>query len=130
LTGKASHSSTAHGGVASRAIDGNTNGEFTEGATSTHTQEGTDDPWWEVDLGREVPVERIVVWNRTDGNLGTRLKDYVVRVLDADKRTVFQKTKQPAPKVSAEFKVGSGSPERVVRRAAMLALVSVRGQES
>ena len=41
----------------------------------THTQEGTDNPWWEVDLGREVPIERIVVYNRTDGNLGERLEE-------------------------------------------------------
>ncbi len=126
--GKASQSSTAAGGVARRAIDGKTDGEYTAG-TSTHTQEGTDDPWWEVDLGREVPIERIVVWNRTDGNLGTRLRDYVVRVLDADKQTVFQTVKNPTPKENAEFKVGSVSPERVIRKAAMLALGSVRGQE-
>ena len=127
--GRATQSSTAHGGVARRAIDGKTSGTYADG-TSTHTQEGTDDPWWEVDLGREVPVEQIVVWNRTDGALGDRLKNYTVLVRDADKRTVFQSVKNPTPKEKAEFKVGGGSPERVVRRAAMFALASVRGQEA
>ncbi|AWM40413.1 dehydrogenase [Gemmata obscuriglobus] len=129
LKGKATQSSTGAGGAAGRAIDGKTSGAYNDG-TSTHTQEGTDDPWWEVDLGREVPVETVVVWNRTDGNLGSRLNNFVVRVLDADKRTVFQAVKNPAPKDKAEFKVGSGSPDRVIRRAAMFALATVRGQEA
>jgi putative heme-binding domain-containing protein len=127
--GKATQSSTAHGGVASRGIDGNTSGTYADGA-STHTQEGTDDPWWEVDLGSEIPVEKVVVWNRTDGALGDRLKNFTVRVLDADKTTVFQSVKNPTPKEKAEFTVGAGSSERVIRKAAMFALTSVRGQET
>jgi putative heme-binding domain-containing protein len=127
--GKASQSSTASGGAAARGIDGNTSGAWADGG-QTHTQEGTEDPWWEVDLGREVPVERIVVWNRTDGNLANRLNNFTLRVLDADKRTVFQKVKNPTPKVKAAFAVGAASPDRTVRKAAMLALASVRGQEA
>lgn len=127
--GKATQSSTASGGSPGRAIDGNTSGTYNDGS-ATHTQEGTDDPWWEVDLGREFPIEQIVVWNRTDGALGSRLANFTVRVLDANKQTVFQVTKQPAPKESATFKVGGGSPERVIRKAAMFALSGVRGQEA
>jgi putative heme-binding domain-containing protein len=126
--GKASQSSTASGGAASRAIDGNTSGTYADGS-STHTNEGSLDPWWEVDLGREVPVETVVVWNRTDGALGNRLNNFTLRVLDAEKRTVFQSVRNPAPKEKAEFKVGAPSPERVVRKSAMLALTGVRGQE-
>jgi putative heme-binding domain-containing protein len=126
--GKASQSSLAHGGVASRAIDGNTSGNFGDG-TSSHTIEGTDDPWWEVDLGAEVPVERIVVWNRTDGNLGTRLSNFTLRVLDKERRTVFLSEKNPAPKEKVEFAVGAAAPERIVRKSAMFALATVRGQE-
>ena len=95
--GKATQSSTAYGGDAGRAIDGNTNGSFADG-TSTHTLEGVGDPWWEVDLGSEYPIEKIVVWNRTDGNLGTRLANFTLLVKDADKRTVFQSAKNPAAK--------------------------------
>lgn len=129
LKAKASQSSTAAGGAAGRAVDGNTSGTYNDGS-ATHTQEGTDDPWWEVDLGREFPVEQIVVWNRTDGNLGNRLNNFTVRVLDANKQTVFQVVKQPTPKEKAAFKVGGGSPERVIRKAAMFALAGVRGQEA
>jgi putative heme-binding domain-containing protein len=129
LKGKASQSSTGAGGAAGRAIDGNTSGTYTDGS-STHTQEGTDDPWWEVDLGREFPIEQIVVWNRTDSALGNRLNNFTLRVLDDKKQTVFQVVKQPTPKEKAAFKVGGGSPERVIRKAAMLALAGVRGQEA
>jgi putative heme-binding domain-containing protein len=125
----ATQSSTDHGGAAGRAVDGNTSGTYGDGG-QTHTQEGTNDPWWEVDLGREFPIETIKVYNRTDGNLGSRLNNFVLRVLDADKRAVFQKTKNPAPKESVAIAVGAANPERVVRRSAMLALASVRGKEA
>src|SRR5262249_55200616 len=48
--GKATQKNTAHGGDASKAIDGNTSGKYGDGG-QTHTQEGTTNPWWEVDLG-------------------------------------------------------------------------------
>src|SRR4029450_1837235 len=51
-------------------------------------------------------------------------------VIDADKKTVFQSVKNPTPKEKAEFKIGAVSPERIVRKAAMLTLASVRGQEA
>ena len=127
--GKATQINTAHGGVAARAIDGNTNGTFGDGG-QTHTQEGTDDAWWEVDLGREFPIESVVVFNRTDGSLGSRLANFTLKVLDADRTTVFESLKNPAPMVKAEIAVGSRSPERIVRRSAMLALASVRGKEA
>jgi putative heme-binding domain-containing protein len=127
--GKASQSNTAYGGTANRAIDGNTSGNFGDN-TSTHTREGTDDPWWEVDLVREVPIEKVVVWNRTDGDLGSRLDGFTLRVLNVNRTPVFESTKNPAPKEKVEIKVGSASPERVIRKAAMFALATVRGQEA
>jgi putative heme-binding domain-containing protein len=127
--GKASQKNTAHGGQAARAIDGNTSGSYSAGG-QTHTQEGTANPWWQVDLGREFPIDRVVVWNRNDGNLGTRLDGFSLKVLDAARRVVFERTNQPAPPVQVSIPVGAESPERVVRHAAMLALTSVRGQEA
>src|SRR5262249_32738355 len=85
--GKASQKNTAHGGEAARAIDGNKNGTYWSGG-QTHSQEGTPDPWWEVDLRREVPIESVVIWNRTDGNLGSRLDGFTLKVLDAKRRGV------------------------------------------
>ena len=127
--GKASQSNTSYGGVASRGIDGNTSGNYGDNG-QTHTLEGTDDPWWQVDLGSELPIEKIVVWNRTDGNLGTRLNGFTIRILDGKKNEVFLQAKNPAPETKSEFKVGASSPERLIRKAAMLALTSVRGQEA
>ncbi|QJW92716.1 PVC-type heme-binding CxxCH protein [Frigoriglobus tundricola] len=127
--GRATQSSTAYGGAPGRAIDGNTNGSYADGS-STHTLEGTENPWWQVDLGREVPIQSVTVWNRTDGGLGSRLADFTLRVLDADKRAVFESVKNPAPSPSADVKVGAAAPERVIRRAAMFALATVRGQEA
>jgi putative heme-binding domain-containing protein len=126
--GKASQSSTAYGGEASRAIDGNTNGSYNAGG-QTHTEENSADPWWQVDLGAEYPITSIVVWNRTDDGLGKRLAGFTLRVLDGGKRTVYQQLKQKAPDVKAAFEVGGENPERLVRRAAMSALTSVRGEE-
>src|SRR5262249_42837954 len=85
---------------------------------------------WEVDLGKEHPIEKIVIWNRTDGNLGTRLKGYTLIVKDDAKQVVYQKTKLPTPEVKAEIAVGTLSPLKLVRRAAMKALPAVRGKET
>ncbi len=126
--GKATQSSTASGGDAGRAIDGNTSGRYGDGG-QTHTQENTNDPWWEVDLGAEYPITSIVIWNRTESNLGKRLNGFNLRVLDGGKRTVYQQLKQKAPDVKAAYEVGVEDPERLVRRAAMLALTGVRGEE-
>ncbi len=126
--GKASQKNTGYGGDANRAIDGNTDGNYNSG-TQTHSAEGTKDPWWEVDLGREFPIDTIVIWNRTDGALGDRLNGFTLKVLGKRHEVVFEKTKQPIPRPKSSFAVGSESPERVIRREAMVALTSVRGQE-
>lgn len=127
--GKATQSSTGAGGPARKAIDGNKSGIYTDGG-QTHTREGTRNPWWEVDLGRDYPIQSIVVYNRNEGNLGTRLKDYTVKILTADRKVAFQKERNPAPESRAEHAVGLVSPERLIRRAAMQALPSVRGLEA
>ena len=58
--GAAKQSTTAHSGEASRAIDGNTDGNFGNGG-QTHTQEDRNRPWWELDLGGVYPIESIVI---------------------------------------------------------------------
>jgi putative heme-binding domain-containing protein len=128
-SGKATQKSTAHGGDASKGIDGNTSGTYGNGG-QTHTEENTANPWWEVDLGAEYPIDSIVVYNRTDGDLGKRLQNFTIKVLDKGRGVVFEKKDQPAPEVKATFAVGGESPERVVRHAAMNAITSVRGKEA
>jgi putative heme-binding domain-containing protein len=127
--GKALQKNTAYGGDARRAIDGNTNGTFGAGGQS-HTEEGTSNPWWEVDLGSEAPIDTVVVWNRTDDGLAKRLNGFTLKVLDKQHKVVFEKTKLPAPKDKASYEVGGEDPQRLIRRVAMLALTSVRGKEA
>jgi putative heme-binding domain-containing protein len=129
LRKKATQSSTAYGAPASRAVDGNKSGTFADGG-QTHSREGEDNPWWQVDLGADYPIERIEIYNRTDGNLGTRLKDYTIKLLDARGHVVFEKKNNPTPQVKAEIQLGNESPERIIRRAAMLGLTTVRGKEA
>ncbi|HEX3658253.1 MAG TPA: PVC-type heme-binding CxxCH protein [Pirellulales bacterium] len=127
--GKATQSTTAGGGDAAKAIDGNTSGSFGKGG-QTHTQENGPKPWWQVDLGADYPIDSIVIYNRTDGKLGKRLDRFTLRVLDSRGHEVLHKDKIPAPQPKAEFKLAGASPEALVRRAAMNALASVRGQEA
>jgi putative heme-binding domain-containing protein len=127
--GKASQKNTAYGGVASRAIDGNTSGKYGAGGQS-HTQINTLDPWWEVDLGSEVPIDSVVIYNRTDDDAGKRLEGFTLRILGNDRTEVFAKQDLPAPDVKVQLEVGGGRPETMIRRAAMNALPAVRGQET
>ena len=126
--GTATQKNTSNGGAASRGIDGNTSGTYGDGG-QTHSVESTNSPWWEVDLGAEIPIDSIVIYNRTDDGLGNRLNDFTLTILDGSRKTVFEKAHNPAPKVRVAFSLGGDSPAQSVRRAAMLALTSVRGQE-
>ncbi len=124
--GKASQSSTSNDGTAQRAIDGRKDGSFGSG-TQTHSREDENNPWWELDLGAEHPIESIAVWNRTEGNLGRRLDGFTVVVLDGARREAYRKTGIPAPATSVSLPVrldSSGS----LRRAAIRALVSMGHQ--
>jgi putative heme-binding domain-containing protein len=126
--GKATQKNTSNGGVASRAIDGNTSGRYGAGSI-THTVESIDDPWWEVDLRAVYPIDSISVYNRTDDRLGRRLQGFSLLVLGPERDVVYQQLRQPAPAGKATFNVTSVSPESALRRAAMQALTTVRGQE-
>lgn len=72
--------------VASKAVDGNTDGAYLNGSvTATNFQTS---PWWKVDLGATVTVNQIKVWNRTDAVVN-RLNGYLVEVLDASEQVVW-----------------------------------------
>ena len=75
----ATQSTTGFGGEASRAIDGNTSGDWEENSV-THNL-GDAQPWWQVDLGKVYWLDRVVVWNRTDAH-GELLAGFVVLVSD------------------------------------------------
>ncbi len=113
--GKAAQSSTDYGGEPSRAIDGNTNGDYFAANSTTHTKSEAN-PWWEVDLGADKPIERLAVWNRTDGGSGTRLAHFKVLVLDRDRKPVWQQDVAESP-----------SPNRDLSPSAMRTIPLSRG---
>lgn len=76
----AAQSSTLHGAAASRAIDGNRDGIFSNGSV-THTAD-TEGSWWEVDLGADRSVMRVGLYNRT-GGAQIRLSNYRIVALDS-----------------------------------------------
>ncbi len=90
LKGKASQSTTGFNGPAHLGIDGNTNGDHDKGSV-THNANQDPDPWWQVDLGSEFPVEKIVVHNRTDGGTYTRLAGATLELRDAKNSVIWQK---------------------------------------
>lgn len=106
LKGTAKQSSTDYEGEAKRAIDGNTNGNYYEANSTTHTKIEAN-PWWEVDLGGDKRIERISVWNRTDGGdaIGSRLAGYKVAILDAERKVVWQQSPAEFPKPSTDLAV-------------------------
>lgn len=77
-------SSTAYGAAASRAVDGNSNGDFNAGSV-THTNY-EESPYWEVDLGNSYEgsnswdvyyIDTLELYNRTDC-CSDRLRDIFV----------------------------------------------------
>ena len=89
-SGKASQSSTDYGGEASRAIDGNSQGDFNKNST-THTASSSN-PWWEVELASPAWIERIQVFNRTDGAIHERLNGAVILTLDSQRKELWRST--------------------------------------
>ena len=64
--GKATQSTTAYNGVASRAIDGNTDGVYSAAHGSvTHTNGSNS--WWQVALDATYQINDIRIYNRTGG---------------------------------------------------------------
>jgi len=99
--GKAKQSSTDFGGPAHYGNDGNTSGDFAK-KTVTHTGQ-EDNPWWEVDLGKELPIEKLALWNRTGAGLAERLKVHRVEVLDAKRKVVWKQESNKVFKVNVDY---------------------------
>lgn len=100
-SGTATQQSTAYNGPAKLAIDGNTSGDFQEGSVTHSATE--DNPWLEVDLGSEMPVEKVALWNRTDNGLQKRLSNFSIELLGAEREVVWKTVSNTAPDPSAEF---------------------------
>ena len=93
--GTARQSTTGFNGPAKLAIDGNTDGDHSNGSV-THTATGDKNVWWEVDLKNVKPIQRISVWSRTDNNLHKRLDGYRIAILDKDREVVWEMTYKKA----------------------------------
>jgi hypothetical protein len=78
LDGTATQSSIGYeGAVASRAIDGNTDGRFFNKSV-THTR-SDDHAWWQVDLGEECVIRSVRCFNRTDAD-AQRASNYDIKI--------------------------------------------------
>jgi len=92
-TGKASQSSDySASGIASKAIDGDASGSFTS-CSCTKEQK---DAWWEIDLGSEMPIDHVVIFNRNDC-CPERLDNVSVSLFNSRREQVIQRKIGDAP---------------------------------
>jgi len=102
--GTATQSTTSWDGVAKRAIDGNTDGLWSNGSV-TATDRDFDNQWWEVDLGQVSLIDKIVLWNRSDC-CGDRLNNFEI-LLDGVSLFTHADTALSAPDPSFSFSVNA-----------------------
>ncbi|MHC4177197.1 MAG: discoidin domain-containing protein, partial [Planctomycetota bacterium] len=74
---------------ASGAVDGIKNGRF-----GFHVAVGETDPWWQVDLGKGYKLDRVVIYNRTDGGHAARTRNIAVQVARDDSCDRFESVYQ------------------------------------
>ena len=86
---------------AERAVDGNTDGDYAKGSVS-HTAV-QDNPWWQIDLGNQYPIDRITLWNRTDNDLEKRLNNFSIALLDENHDERWIQNVKTVPRPSSEF---------------------------
>ncbi|XP_035682322.1 uncharacterized protein LOC118419823 [Branchiostoma floridae] len=73
------------GGAASRAVDGNTDGNFNAGSCTHTVSGGETNPTWWVDLGQSYAVDSVVIFNRMDAASNSeRLNPFNIHIGDSD----------------------------------------------
>ncbi|VVM22056.1 hypothetical protein BSPWISOXPB_3054 [uncultured Gammaproteobacteria bacterium] len=101
--------------VAGYAVDGNTDGKFSNRSTSsTEHEQGA---WWQVDLGSKKNIKQILIYNRTDCCVN-RLSNYQVSISNkADFSThTYQQDFHVAPNPKKIIQLdASGKQGRYVR---------------
>ncbi len=125
VQGEAKQVSTDFGGEAKRAIDGNTNGAYFEANSTTHTAAGVD-PWWEVDLHYEKPIDRIAIWNRLDG-VSERLSNFRIVILNEQRQPIWNSSVAAFPNPKTELSV---SGQRVMEFSQAIADFAQTGFDS
>jgi len=115
LNRMASQSSTEGEFKADRAVNGT--------VRWSHAQtEVQDAPWWQVDLGAERPIDRIVVWNHVEIDQVQNLRNFDVVLLDKDGREVWRRRNITDPPVPAVEIFDSDTKDIPVVRAAEVAI--------
>ncbi len=102
--------STSYGGSASRAVDGDTNGKWSNGSV-THTNNQLR-PWWQVRLGANYKIGTIKIWNRTDC-CSNRLSNFDVFVYNSAGNQVYKTTISATPNPSVTINTGGVTGSRV-----------------
>jgi len=120
FSGAATQSTTDYGGIASLAIDGNTNGKYNAGSV-THTETEAN-PWWQVDLGEDYTLGEINIYGRTDDCCADRLSDYTLYVMDSHGDTTYTEQFTTYPAVSTDVGGVQGRIVRIVLNTATYAL--------
>ena len=121
---RATQSSTGFGGVASRAVDGKTDGNYSHHSVS-HTKK-QNHAWWEVDLGSVHTISKVVFYNRTDC-CGERLNNVDVIVYDARRRIAGKRSIGVAHRINRVRLSVSGRYVRIqLRGKHYLSLTEVR----
>jgi hypothetical protein len=114
LTGTATQSSTnpTFNKQANLAIDGDINGNYGGGSVTVTNNE--ENPWWQVDLGVNISVGDIKVFNRTDGCCKANMSNFTVSVIDENNVTTFSKTYTTFPDPSIIVNAG-GVQGRIIK---------------
>ena len=86
LKGIATQVRDGYGRPARGAIDNNTAGTYNSVSATDPTEPN---PWWEVDLQKELPIDRIVVWNAAERP--DRLNGCSVMILGADRLVKWER---------------------------------------
>jgi hypothetical protein len=128
LNKTATQSSTNWSAPASRAVDGNTDGNFSNGSV-THTQV-ENQAWWHVDVGSVQSIGRIDVFNRTDC-CGAALTNFYVFVSDVPfTSTDVTATQNQAGVFSYHHSGQAGSPTPItINRTGRYIRVQLSGNE-
>ena len=125
----ARQSTTDFEGVASRAVDGNTDGTYANGS-QTHTT-SQNNPFWEVDLGQEYPIDDVVIWNRTEsaGSMASRMDGFTVTVMNGSRKKMFESAGHKGPNPNVKISVGEANPRVQIKRSAVNALSYISGHD-
>ena len=109
---EATQSGVAYDGIASRAVDGNPDGNW-GGESVTHTAEPSNQAWWQVDLGKSYAIDELAIWNRADC-CAERLANYWVLVSDTPITGDSLEAARTAPGVTALHQPGQAGRPTIV----------------